>query len=233
MSLIEERHAQIFPVLSPAQVEAARRFASGEARHFAPGETVFALGEPHAPLWLVLEGSIEVAHGGAPAAPTFRWPPSGQDNSLVKSANLAGRPSMGAGHAGRAGRGHRRSLRCAAPARPDDRLGGDRRDGDAGPYPAPRRPDRDRRDGNDPRRPGGRARACPAGGLPHPQRLSVHFARHLGPGRGKWTCRPAGTGPRGSSGRALPRRPGAAPADDGAGRRLPRPHARARPRQAA
>jgi thioredoxin reductase (NADPH) len=60
MSLNETRRHQIFPVLDAAQIETARRFASGAMRSFAPGEVVYEVGERHAPAWLVLEGSIEV-----------------------------------------------------------------------------------------------------------------------------------------------------------------------------
>src|SRR5690349_17817509 len=41
MSLNETRRHQIFPVLDAAQIETARRFASGSARSFAPGEVVY------------------------------------------------------------------------------------------------------------------------------------------------------------------------------------------------
>jgi thioredoxin reductase (NADPH) len=47
-------------VLDAAQIETAKRFASGASRTFAPGETVFDVGERNAPIWLVLKGSIEV-----------------------------------------------------------------------------------------------------------------------------------------------------------------------------
>ena len=56
MSLIENRREQMFPVLDAAQMETAKRFASGPARTFAPGETIFNVGERHASAWLVLEG---------------------------------------------------------------------------------------------------------------------------------------------------------------------------------
>jgi thioredoxin reductase (NADPH) len=56
----EDRFEQMFPVLDPAQVEAATRFASGEARTFAPGEALFEAGERNVPAWLVLDGSLEV-----------------------------------------------------------------------------------------------------------------------------------------------------------------------------
>lgn len=60
MSLIETRGHQLFPILDPVQVETAKRFASGPARDFAPGEIVFAVGERNIPIWLVFKGSIEV-----------------------------------------------------------------------------------------------------------------------------------------------------------------------------
>src|SRR6476661_7464831 len=60
MSLIETRHHQMFPVFDRAQIETAKRFASGPARNFAPGEVVFEAGERNAPALLVLKGSIDV-----------------------------------------------------------------------------------------------------------------------------------------------------------------------------
>ena len=60
MSLADSRREQMFPVLGGAQIETARRFASGPARSFAPGEGVFEVGERQAPAWLVLAGSVEV-----------------------------------------------------------------------------------------------------------------------------------------------------------------------------
>jgi thioredoxin reductase (NADPH) len=60
MSLIETRGEQIFPVLDPAQIETARRFASGPAQEFAPGALVYDVGERHVPAWLVLKGALEL-----------------------------------------------------------------------------------------------------------------------------------------------------------------------------
>ena len=59
MSIIETRGHQMFPVLDAEQIETAKRFASGPSRDFAPSETVFDVGERHAPAWLVLKGSID------------------------------------------------------------------------------------------------------------------------------------------------------------------------------
>ncbi|MBW8744685.1 MAG: FAD-dependent oxidoreductase [Sphingomonas sp.] len=57
---LDSRRDQMFPTLTAAQIEVARRFAAGEPRSFKPGETMFALGERNVPSWLVLEGAIDV-----------------------------------------------------------------------------------------------------------------------------------------------------------------------------
>jgi thioredoxin reductase (NADPH) len=60
MSLAADRFDQMFPVLDATQCEAARRFASGAARTFAPGEQVYDVGTRNAPAWLVIEGGLEI-----------------------------------------------------------------------------------------------------------------------------------------------------------------------------
>jgi len=99
MSLVEERHDQMFPVLDKAQIETARRFASGEARRFAPGEFLFTIGERNAPTWLVLEGGIEVHRrdGLDHEVPITTHAP-GQFSGEV--SQLAGRATIAAGRAG-------------------------------------------------------------------------------------------------------------------------------------
>ncbi len=54
MSLIDTRQAQMFPVLDSAQVETARRFASGPASVFAPAELIYDVGQLNVPAWLLL-----------------------------------------------------------------------------------------------------------------------------------------------------------------------------------
>jgi thioredoxin reductase (NADPH) len=61
MALIDERRAQMFPTLTAAQMDIARGFASGEARRFAPGETIYDVGQTAVPAWFILDGSIEVS----------------------------------------------------------------------------------------------------------------------------------------------------------------------------
>ena len=60
MSLAETRRDQIYPTFELAQIQAAKRFASGPARCIAQGQVVFGIGEQNVPAWLVLEGSIEI-----------------------------------------------------------------------------------------------------------------------------------------------------------------------------
>ncbi|TPM24797.1 cyclic nucleotide-binding domain-containing protein [Mesorhizobium sp. B2-3-5] len=57
---VGSRTDQMFPVLAQIQVEAARRFASGPPQHFSAGEMIFATGDRDVPVWLVLDGSIDV-----------------------------------------------------------------------------------------------------------------------------------------------------------------------------
>lgn len=57
---LDSRREQMFPTLTASQIEVARRFAAGEARHFKAGETMFALGARNVPSFLVLAGAIDV-----------------------------------------------------------------------------------------------------------------------------------------------------------------------------
>ena len=57
---IKTRGHQLFPVLDASQIDTAKRFASGPAHEFAPGEIVYDVGERNVPAWLVLKGSIDV-----------------------------------------------------------------------------------------------------------------------------------------------------------------------------
>ncbi|MGH7295333.1 MAG: FAD-dependent oxidoreductase [Polyangiaceae bacterium] len=99
MSIYETRGHQMYPVLDAAHVETARRFASGPARTFRPGEAVFAVGERNLPAWLVLGGAIEVVRRdglGHETPITVARP--GQFTGEV--SQLGGRGSLAAGRAG-------------------------------------------------------------------------------------------------------------------------------------
>ncbi|WP_315763126.1 FAD-dependent oxidoreductase [Sphingomonas sp. Y38-1Y] len=102
MSELEQRRHQLYPVLSAAQVATARRFASGPAQQFEPGATIFSIGEPGTPAWLVLDGAIDIVRrrGIGGEAVTHRYEP-GQFSGEVNQ--LAGRPALAGGRAGPAG----------------------------------------------------------------------------------------------------------------------------------
>jgi thioredoxin reductase (NADPH) len=102
MSTLGTRTHQMFPVLDAAQLESAKRFASGPAKTFAPHEQVYAIGEQGAPAWLILDGAIEVVRrdGLTHEAPVTIHH-TGQFTGEVNQ--LAGRPSIAAGRAGAAG----------------------------------------------------------------------------------------------------------------------------------
>jgi len=94
-----DRSHQMFPVLDPAQIETAKRFASGPPQDFAPGEIVFDVGQRRVPAWLVLEGSIEVMRrDGLARESAITVHHAGQFSGEV--SQLAGRESLAAGKAG-------------------------------------------------------------------------------------------------------------------------------------
>ncbi len=99
MSALGAREHQMFPVLNATQIATARRFASRPERRFAPGQSVFSVGERGVPAWLVLGGSIDVIRrdGLSQEAPITTLGP-GQFTGEVNQ--LAGRPPIAAGRAG-------------------------------------------------------------------------------------------------------------------------------------
>jgi len=102
MSLAETRFDQLYPVLDAAQIEIARRFASGEARHFAPGELIYDVGTRNVPSWLVLEGGIETSRrDGLHRESSVVSLSSGQFSGEV--SQLSGRGTLASGRAGSEG----------------------------------------------------------------------------------------------------------------------------------
>jgi len=102
MNTMRTREHQMFPVLDAAQIATARRFASGAERRFAPGESIYAIGEQGVPAWLVLEGTINVMRrDGLSHEAAITTHRAGQLSGEVNQ--LAGRPAMAAGRAGSSG----------------------------------------------------------------------------------------------------------------------------------
>jgi len=102
MSIAETRREQIYPVLTAAQIESIRRFASAEPREFAPGEMVHQAGERAAPAWLVLRGSIDIALRDALGHETGALH-VGTDQFTGEMGALAGKRAFSTGHAGTEG----------------------------------------------------------------------------------------------------------------------------------
>ncbi len=99
MSTLGAREHQMFPVLNATQITTARRFASGPERRFAPGESVFAIGEQGTPSWLVLDGAIDVLRRDGLIQEAVITP-LGPGQFTGEVNQLAGRPSLAAGRAG-------------------------------------------------------------------------------------------------------------------------------------
>ena len=99
MSLIDTRGDQMFPTLDANQLQTASRFTSGPERRFAPGEVVFDVGEAGAPVWLIVEGSIDlVRRDGLAHEAAITSQGAGQFTGEV--SQLAGRGSLARGTAG-------------------------------------------------------------------------------------------------------------------------------------
>ncbi len=93
------RHHQMFPALSPAQIETAKHFANGKPHHFEPGETLYKIGDPGAPAWLVLEGSLEMSRNdGLDREAQIITHHRGHFSGEV--SQLSGRPTLAGARAG-------------------------------------------------------------------------------------------------------------------------------------
>jgi len=99
MSIAETRRDQIFPVLDGAAIETAKRFSAASPRTFAAGETIFEVGEPHAPAWLVLKGEIEIIRRDGLKG-VVNVTSMGVGEFSGELAELSGRKSLASGHAG-------------------------------------------------------------------------------------------------------------------------------------
>ncbi|MGO9829189.1 MAG: FAD-dependent oxidoreductase [Myxococcaceae bacterium] len=99
MSVIDTRRSQVFPVLDGVQLGIAKRFASGPPKSFRAGEVIFDVGAPYVPIWLVLEGSIEIVlRDGLGREQPIAVESAGQFSGEI--SQLTGRGAVAAGRAG-------------------------------------------------------------------------------------------------------------------------------------
>ena len=102
MAHADDRSHHRFPTLTASQVDIARRFASDGEQSFAGGETMFAVGEIGARVWLVLKGTIEVgSHDGLGREHHIVTHHPGQFTGEV--SQMAGSASLVEGRAGAGG----------------------------------------------------------------------------------------------------------------------------------
>jgi len=102
MSVVDERRQQMFPVLTPAQMENMSRFASDVERRFEPGQPLFEVGDVGVPTWLIVEGSIAIVRrDGLGREKPIVVQVAGQFTGEI--SQLAGRPSLAAATAGPGG----------------------------------------------------------------------------------------------------------------------------------
>ncbi|HYM27941.1 MAG TPA: FAD-dependent oxidoreductase, partial [Steroidobacteraceae bacterium] len=91
--------AQRFPRLREAQLEVVKRFAHQGARAFAPGATLFNVGDREVPAWFVLEGAVDVfGRDGFDQETTLRRLESGQFTGELHQ--LSDRPTLAGARAG-------------------------------------------------------------------------------------------------------------------------------------
>lgn len=89
----------MFPVFNQDQILVARRFAADESRSFAPGEAVYRTGDKNIPVWLVLQGAIELSrHDGLRSDAPIAIVHVGQFSGEV--GQLSGRPALATAKAG-------------------------------------------------------------------------------------------------------------------------------------
>jgi thioredoxin reductase (NADPH) len=97
-----DRSAQRFPKLREAQLAVVKRFTDAEARSFAPGESIFEVGDKGVPAWFLLEGSANVfGRDGLDQELAIRELESGQFTGELHQ--LVDRPTLAGARAGAEG----------------------------------------------------------------------------------------------------------------------------------
>jgi thioredoxin reductase (NADPH) len=92
---MENRRHQIFPALTQAQFDVLARY--GEARDYPAGAVLFTQGERHIPMFVIVEGTIEVSRGSALGSHVIGV--HGPGNFTGEVGTLAGRAAVATGRA--------------------------------------------------------------------------------------------------------------------------------------
>lgn len=99
MKLVQTRRQQLFPLLTAAQIEVARRFASSGAMRFAPNEVLYTVGERQAPVFVVIEGDVLIRrHHASGREELIAMLPAGGVTGEI--SQLSGRSTLAEARAG-------------------------------------------------------------------------------------------------------------------------------------
>src|SRR5262249_25148088 len=91
MATIDTRRGQMFPKLSPAEIERARHF--GEVRSYAAGQALFLTGHQRPGMFVILSGKVSVSwHDGLGHVRPITQVEAG--DFLAEVGQLSGRPSL-------------------------------------------------------------------------------------------------------------------------------------------
>jgi thioredoxin reductase (NADPH) len=92
---MDNRRHQIFPALTQTQFEVLSRY--GDSRDYAAGTVLFSQGDRHVPMFVIVEGTIEVSRGTALG--TYVMGTHGPGNFSGEVGTLAGRAAVATGRA--------------------------------------------------------------------------------------------------------------------------------------
>jgi thioredoxin reductase (NADPH) len=91
MSTIDNRNEQMFPKLTPNEIDRLHRF--GEVRHYAPGEALFVTGSVAAGMYVLIKGSVRVTRRDpfGHSAPIVE---QGPGDFVAEVGQLSGQPAF-------------------------------------------------------------------------------------------------------------------------------------------
>jgi thioredoxin reductase (NADPH) len=91
MSTIDTRHEQMFPKLTPREIDRLRRF--GEIRHYSAGEALFVTGDVAPGMYVLIEGSVRVIRRD-PLGHTAPIVEQGPGEFVAEVGQLSGQPAF-------------------------------------------------------------------------------------------------------------------------------------------
>jgi len=96
MATIDNRNEQMFPKLTPNEVNRLHRF--GEVRHYAPGEALFVTGSVAPGMYVLIKGSVRVTRRD-PLGHSAPIVEEGPGQFVAEVGQLSGQPAFVDGHA--------------------------------------------------------------------------------------------------------------------------------------